>query len=410
MGKKQKNLPVRLRTFKLSEKPAYVKSYVVYKGEHDKELYYAPMILDTRKIKHSIFQNADHIVINGKRYSFDKFCKKCSSRLVCLIPGTDKRDEYECDPKKLKYKLTPFNGKPEEIIDLIHLAYVLQVNTKKIMFFVNDKKSHWEEKEFEQKNGKIRKIFIPEHGLKKIQRRINEHLLSPVLEQLPNYVTGFIKHRNIVTNALMHTNKKIVINIDISDFFYSIPYPRVFKQFFTRMGFNKKVSYLLTKLCVYNDVKNGKTLIPPGAPTSPAISNLICWQLDQQMEKMAKSLGLTFSRYADDITLSTNNEVNPVKIVEYARNICEHNGFIVNEDKVRIMRSGRRQEVTGLIVNKKPNIKKEYYRRLRAEVHHAKEKNFFQLMKIRGKLAFLGMVNKARFEKLTKQLAAILGA
>lgn len=425
-------IAIRCKAYPLEERPEFIKNYLVYPAKSQRNMgekgiladkkFYVPLIFDTYNIKDFIFDDAAQIVINSNQATMDNLCMLCKKKMVCRL--TDKRECKSCDPKEINVHPVPFKGKYSEIKDLVHLSYALQINTRKIVFFANDhEKSHWKHITFTQDNGKIRELYVPENGLKKIQRRINMCILDQEQAKLPKEITGFIKERNILNNAEKHCGKKIIINVDIKDFFYSIPFGRVFHLFNKKLGFNKKTSFILTKLCIYSEGKElidtGKkkkrkklkymnTLVPPGAPTSPAISNLICERMDSQLMEMSKKLGMTYTRYADDLTFSTDREINPVRIIEYIKHIVEKNGFKLNDDKSRIMRSGRRQEVTGVVVNKHPNMARRKYLLLRSEVHHIAEKTPQEQKRIKGKLAFLNMINPSKASKLKLQMRKIL--
>jgi len=367
------------------------------------------MIMHKSHIPLSFMEAADSIVIDGKESTIDDICMRCKLKLVCRIANdptksTGSNASYHyCKSSEIDFPIRPFKGDASEIKDIVHLAYVLQVSTKTIVYFLRHHDTAWRKKLFKQKNGKIRELYIPTLSLKDIHKKINFCILDRAQKTLDTRVTGFIKGRDIVSNASAHCDKPIVMNVDIKDFFYSIPSGKVFNVFNKDIGFTKYVSYVLTRLCTH------RNMVPPGAPTSPALSNLVCKRMDSQLVKMASKLSLTYTRYADDLTFSgLSKDINPIRIVNYINNIAKHNGFTLNPEKVRIMRSGRRQEVTGVVVNKHPNMSRHKYLKLRAEVHHAAEKSPEEISVIKGKVAFLSMVNKNKGKKLKNQLNQIL--
>jgi retron-type reverse transcriptase len=121
---------------------------------------------------------------------------------------------------------------------------------------------------------------------------------------------------------------------------------------------------------VYHVAKEERRL-PQGAPTSPAITNILCWSLDRRLEGMVKALGWTYTRYADDLTFSKKGDdardVN--RILWQARQIVENEGFTLHPDKIKVMRKGSRQEVTGVVVNEKPNVSRTKLKQFRAVLH-----------------------------------------
>ena len=208
-----------------------------------------------------------------------------------------------------------------------------------------------------KKNGGYREIEAPTEKLKTIQRWIKDNILDSF--QVSDFAKGFVKNRSIYDNALPHVNKEIVINLDLKDFFPTITYSDVFK-IFKYIGYTTEVSHLLTQLCT-----NGKNKLPQGSPASPALSNLVCLKLDKRLSRLAEKNNFTYTRYADDITISGKKTIKYTLPIIYK--IINEEHFIVNESKTRLQYSFQRQEVTGLIVNKKVSITK----RLRKELENA---------------------------------------
>lgn len=226
--------------------------------------------------------------------------------------------------------------------------------------------------EIKKRNGGIRQISAPISGIKKFQKKISEilnHLHKP-----KHCAHGYVIERSIKTNAEIHVNKRIVINIDLKDFFTSINFGRVRGLFLKYpFSFTEDIATLLAQICCFNGT------LPQGAPSSPILSNYICWRLDNQLLSLAKKYKINYSRYADDITFSTNLKKLPKEIGTIVDNtlclssefisIIENNGFKINYKKVRFALKNNRQEVTGLIVNKKVNINRKYIRHVRSIIH-----------------------------------------
>lgn len=223
-----------------------------------------------------------------------------------------------------------------------------------------------------KKSGKVRNVAAPRSGLKYIQRTLADILNSSLKQK--TCVQGFIPGKSIITNAKVHLHRKYVINLDLKDFFPSINFGRVLGLFkATPFGFNDEVAVTLAQICCFEGS------LPQGSPCSPVISNLICRSLDNDLLRLAKSLKLSYTRYADDITFSTNQKVVPVesgilsdgKFVpsEKLINVIETNGFELNYNKIRCRTRFQRQEVTGIVTNTIINVPRNYVRRIRAMLH-----------------------------------------
>ncbi|EPI4743461.1 retron Ec67 family RNA-directed DNA polymerase/endonuclease [Klebsiella oxytoca] len=234
-----------------------------------------------------------------------------------------------------------------------------------------------------KKSGGIRTINAPIDELKSIQKKLSTVLQDcqktiNILEghrthdkKLVTIAHGFIKGKSIITNAEPHRNRKFVLNIDLQDFFDSIHYGRIYGFLVNNKHFklNENIARAITNLACHD----GK--LPQGAPTSPIISNLIAGILDIRLAALAYKHKLHYTRYADDITLSTNLNEFPssiayidnahVVIGNKLRTSIEKQGFSINHQKSRLQFKNSRQDVTGLIVNKKINVKNEYRNRAR---------------------------------------------
>lgn len=208
-------------------------------------------------------------------------------------------------------------------------------------------------------SGKVLKIKIPSSESKQ-----------------PSLSHGFVKNRSIITNAMMHLGKKNVLNIDLENFFDSFNFGRVRGFFIKNENFklNPNIATVIAQIACYENK------LPQGSPCSPVITNLITHCLDIRLASLAKKYKCTYTRYADDITFSTRKSVFPPQIMKENIEVnhgyisgkkltreIEHAGFSINDKKTRIQYKDSRQDVTGLIVNKKPNTKKEYWRTARAK-------------------------------------------
>lgn len=248
-----------------------------------------------------------------------------------------------------------------------------------------------------KKSGGDRSIASPSDNLKYVQRKLS--WIFSLVYKARAAVHGFYPERGILTNAYLHSRKRTVLNLDLKDFFPSIHFGRIRGMFMAKpYMFSNEVASILANLCC----KGG--LLPQGAPTSPVISNMICRGLDFALYKLAKELRCTYTRYADDITFSlTRGGLSEELVVplgnEYGcgkklTDIIEAKGFKINTKKVRIRFSAQRQEVTGLVVNRFPNIKRDYLRNLRAVLYGCSKfgldmvaKNYFTKFNTKVKIA-----------------------
>lgn len=229
-----------------------------------------------------------------------------------------------------------------------------------------------------KKSGGFRQITTPRNqSFMKLLQSVNEMLKAMYTPS--DYAMGFTEGRSVITNAMVHTGQNYVFNIDLKDFFPSIEQPRIWKRLqLAPFNFSQTIANVLAGLCSMRETRksaDGKEkyvyVLPQGAPTSPIITNMICDTLDRRLAGLAKRFGLHYTRYADDITFSSMHNV-------YAENgefrkelirIIEDQGFTINKAKTRLQKRGSRQEVTGIIVNKKLNVTKKYTREIRSLLH-----------------------------------------
>lgn len=216
-----------------------------------------------------------------------------------------------------------------------------------------------------KKKGEYRSITAPNPGLKSIQRCINVLLQESFTPHAAAF--GFVTNKSIIENAWMHVGQNYIYNIDLKDFFPSVKAGRVYAcLLLPPFSFDKETASLITDLCC-----NEKRL-PQGAPTSPVLTNIVCYRLDWRLTKLAKRYGLKYTRYADDITFSGMNNVfhKDGQFVKELNYFIEKEGFVINVDKTRLCTSYQRQEVTGLTINEKPNVNQKYIKQIRTMLHN----------------------------------------
>lgn len=287
--------------------------------------------------------------------------------------------KVESDAERLSQHNLPHYDTP---IDLA-AAMGLTVNQLRFLAFARrtGTVSHYVHFTLPKKSGGTRSIHAPKKRLKAAQHWILANILNYVA--LDPSAHGFRPARSIVSNAKPHVGADIVINFDLENFFPTITYPRI-KGVFQALGYGEAVATVLALVCTAPDfdevtldgqtyfIATGERYLPQGAPTSPALTNILCRRLDKRLAALAESAGdVLYTRYADDLTFSVRGaaaEKLP-KFFREVRNIVTHEGLVVNEKKTRILRRGRQQEVTGIVVNDKLSLDRETLHRFRAVLY-----------------------------------------
>lgn len=249
--------------------------------------------------------------------------------------------------------------------------------------------------------GGERQISAPIDELKDIQRKMAKLLQQDKTERqsrndrLPVISHGFEPGKSILTNARIHRNKRYVLNLDLEDFFGSIHFGRVLGYFKKNKAFevSHEVATAMAQLCCYQ----GK--LPQGAPTSPVVANLVSEILDYRLLKVARKYHLDYTRYADDLSFSTNDSKFLDNYDAFYREIdseIKRAGYSINAKKIRLQYRDSRQTVTGLTVNKIINVDRRYYKETRAMAHQLYETGSFQingvpstLAQLEGRFAFI---------------------
>jgi len=260
------------------------------------------------------------------------------------------------------------------------LAQLLEVQKSQLYYyaFIAPPDKHYKFFTIPKRNGEFRLIAAPASPLKIIQTKLNQVLQQVYLPKAS--VHGFVLGRSILTNANRHleggNRKRYIFNIDLENFFPSITYSRI-------AGLLRAKPYELPERvagAIARLVCLGSSL-PQGAPTSPVLANMICAKMDTQLKKLAQESKCVYTRYADDITFSTSLPKFPTSLAttddktgqlivgQVLDNIIRTNGFRINSRKIRLQTKFDRQEVTGLTVNKFPNVRRTYVRQIRAMLH-----------------------------------------
>lgn len=227
----------------------------------------------------------------------------------------------------------------------------------------NNIKKHYHTVNIPKNSGGTRTLHVPDELLKCIQRKINEKLLC--LEPVSHYATAYMPFGSTIINASAHVGNKAVLKLDIERFFDNITYPVVKEKVFTAERYSEQNRVLLSMLCVYYDY------IAQGAPTSPAISNIIMREFDNEVGEWCENKNIKYTRYCDDMTFSGNFDAK--EIISFVKSKLWKNGFRLNGKKTVFITNGQRKCVTGIIVNEKLSIPLEYKKKLRQDIYYCKK-------------------------------------
>ena len=245
---------------------------------------------------------------------------------------------------------------------VIWCAALLGVEVNRLEEILNNVSGHYQEFWMRKRSGGYRMISAPDKDLQAIQSTIYSRILSSVTIVHPAAV-GFRCGRSVVDNAAPHLGKRYVLKMDIHDFFGSIRSPRV-RQTFKKIGYPENVSKVLGALCCLH------RHLPQGAPTSPALSNIVGYEMDRKLAALAAEYGVTYTRYADDLTFS--GDVFPKEqIIPQVKRIIRDEKFEPNHKKTHFMNQSSRKIITGVSVASgvKLTIPKSKKREIRKNVY-----------------------------------------
>jgi len=296
----------------------------------------------------------------------------------------------------------------------------------------NFKLQHYHYKWLTRKSAPPRLLETPKSCLKSVQRKILHDLIDKITPH--NAAHGFTKNRSCKTHAQIHCEQDIILHMDLSNFFTTITYGQVY-WFFLSLGYPKKIARTLASLCTNTPSpyllgrnfqklswQNQKIItqahLPQGAPTSPALANLVCYKLDNRLEGLSTSLGINYSRYADDLAFSSNNSSlkKSAHFRKMVEQIADDQGFQINHNKTYTSTKSQQQSLVGIVVNKQPNIRRDDYDQIKAILHNCikkgassqnigKHKNFKE--HLRGKIAYIASINPSKAQKLKKEYQKI---
>lgn len=217
-----------------------------------------------------------------------------------------------------------------------------------------------------KKHSGYREITAPKGGLRGILNALN--ILLQTYDEPTPWAFGFVCGRSVVDNARPHVGKRYILNLDLKNFFPTITRQQVADCLTAEpFGFSSLAAKLVSGLATVR-TKNNEEVLAQGFATSPTLSNFICREMDKEIASIATAQGITFTRYADDLTFSSDVDIlRPQgELVQQVKAIVERYGFRLNEEKTHLQRRGRRQEVTGLMVTEKVNVSRRYVREIRS--------------------------------------------
>lgn len=234
---------------------------------------------------------------------------------------------------------------------------------KTIYSISNNIEKNYKIYKIKKRNGKYRTIYEPNPLLKQIQNKILINILNN--KSISKYAKSYHKGISLKDNALPHTNKDIVLKLDIKNFFENITFLDIYNTCFQIEYFPKSVGMILTYLCTYNDH------LTQGSPTSPYISNVVMKSFDEELGTWCNFNNISYTRYSDDMTFSGN--FNPHEVIIKVRKMLYKLGLELNDKKTHVINKSSRQYITGIVVNKKVQVNVNYRKKIRQEIYYIKK-------------------------------------
>lgn len=285
------------------------------------------------------------------------------------------------------------------LYDVEQLSGLFQLNRKRLFDMMRGAEEHYRPIELKKKNGGTRLLHEPDRKLKQIQHTILRDIL---MKFSPSpYAKAYVRRRTLTDNAAPHVGRRYLLKLDIADFFGSIRFAQVYSAAFGREHFPRQVGVILTSFCCY------KGVLPQGAPTSPALSNLVMRGFDDRIGQWCAQRGVAYTRYSDDMTFSADEPL--YHVYQKVKAMLAEAGFRLNEEKTRFVTSASRQSVTGLTVNEKVAVSRAYKRRVRQEAYYAlkyREMGEEEKRRLIGKINYILQIEQdnAQFRTAREQL------
>ncbi len=247
--------------------------------------------------------------------------------------------------------------------ELASIEQDLGFSAKTLYGLSNDLEKHYHNVFIPKSDGSKRKLSVPDLILKKVQRSIADNIL--VQYPVSGYAKAYKPGSSIQKNAQVHIGKKKLLKLDIDGFFDHILYSQVKEVVFCKEKYSEPIRVLLTMLCYYKEV------LPQGAPTSPAITNIIMYDFDEKVGEFCKNKKISYTRYCDDMTFS--GDFDDKEVIAFVKCELRRLGLFLKNRKTTVVPESKRQTVTGIVVNEKLNITKEYKKKIRQEMYYIKK-------------------------------------
>lgn len=276
--------------------------------------------------------------------------------------------------------------------ELASIEQDLGFSVKTLYGLSNNLEKHYHNVLIPKSDGSKRKLSVPDLILKKVQRSIADNILTQY--PISRYAKAYKPGASIQRNARPHVGKKKLLKLDIEGFFDHISYSQVKNIVFFEEKFSEPIRILLTMLCYYQES------LPQGAPTSPAITNIIMYDFDETVGAFCNSKKIAYTRYCDDMTFS--GDFDEREVITFVKSELYRLGLFLKNRKTAVIPAAKRQTVTGIVVNEKPNLTKEYKKSIRQEMYYIKKFGLDEhlkkcgisdrqkyLLSLRGRVAFV---------------------
>ena len=283
-----------------------------------------------------------------------------------------------------------------------HLAEQLSITKHFLYLLIYKKRSCYREKTIPKKDKTFRVLCVPDLSLKVVQKWILTEILEKI--NVSGQAMAFVPKKNgLFENAEYHRKNIFLLEMDITNFFGMITDKQVF-QLFCNIGYGSSVAAVLTNLCTF------KGVLPQGAVTSPYIANLVCYHLDARLNGYCSRKDIVYTRYADDLTFSSNNRILLNRVEKFVKYIVTEEGFNINEKKTRYLSNDVKKTVTGITINNEEvHVDKQFKRIIRSQIYNSiKTKNYDVNNQIQGKIAYVNSIENGYQEKIISYIKTII--
>ena len=283
-----------------------------------------------------------------------------------------------------------------------HLCEQLSI-TEQLLYCLTYKKEYcYFQKVIPKKDKTERILNVPNLSLKVVQKWILKEILEKIF--VSEQAMAFFPHKNgLRENAERHKKNIFLLEMDITNFFGTITEQQVY-TLFCNIGYNTKVAGILANLCTYDNY------LPQGAVTSPYIANLVCYHMDARINGYCSRKDIVYTRYADDLTFSSDNRMLLNKIEKFIKYIVTDEGFTINDKKTRYLSNDVKKTVTGITINDDSiHVDKKFKRDLRAQIYCSiKLKDYQNNSQILGKIAYVNSIEKGFRDKIIRYITNLI--